>query len=419
MSEVVEKALPEGWRWIVLEELVQCFSGAWGKDAAFDTCIAVPVVGTSNISNEGKLSSNDAPIRFLSQKESVAIVGEGDLMVVKSSGSASNIRSGKTAICPAMLSGKLACSNFVMRLVPDPEKVVPYLLWLILNSAYAKEFIQKIAGSSTYPNIKWSLYKILEIPLPPLPEQKRITAILTEQLAAAERARKASEARLEAARALPAAYLQEVFESEEAKGWPILKLGDISQVSGGIQKTPARAPVRHFRPYLTVRNVQRGYLDLSQVEQFEITESELEKYRLENKDILIVEGNGSPSHIGRNALFVTDGQEWIHQNHIIRVRIDQNTCLPEFASAYLNSQGGKAQMLEKAETTSGLYTLSTSKVGALELPVPPLSVQKRSIQDIYKHRKEITKMGDSIAEEKMAIDSLPASLLRQAFSGVL
>ena len=234
-----------------------------------------------------------------------------------------------------------------------------------------------------------------------------------------EKARKSSEARLEAARALPAAYLQEVFESEKAKVWPILKVGDVSQISGGIQKTPARAPVKNFRPYLTVRNVQRGYLDLSQVDQFEITESELERYRLEDKDILIVEGNGSPSHIGRNALFVTDGQEWIHQNHIIRVRIDQNTCLPEFASAYLNSQGGKAQMLEKAETTSGLYTLSTSKVGALELPVPPLSVQKRSIQDIYKHRKEITKMGDSIAEEKMAFDSLPVSLLRQAFSGVL
>jgi type I restriction enzyme S subunit len=43
-------------------------------------------------------------------------------------------------------------------------------------------------------------------------------------------------------------------------------------------------------------------------------------------DILIVEGNGSLDQIGRNALFVGDEDEWIHQNHIIRVRLDRSKC---------------------------------------------------------------------------------------------
>ena len=214
LREVFEtkgKTLPDGWRWVRLECLVQCFSGAWGQDTQFNNCIALPVVGTSNISNEGNLSVDNAPTRFLHEKESGAIVKEGNLMVVKSSGSASNIRSGKTAICPPDLSGKLACSNFVMRLVPDSKVVVPYILWLVLNSDYVKRFIRQIAGSSTYPNIKWSLYKNLEIPLPPLPEQKQIAADLTGKLASVEQIKNTATEQSSAIESLPASLLRQAF----------------------------------------------------------------------------------------------------------------------------------------------------------------------------------------------------------------
>jgi hypothetical protein len=48
--------------------------------------------------------------------------------------------------------------------------------------------------------------------------------------------------------------------------------------------------------------------------------AELDRLRLTSGDILIVEGKGSPDQIGRNALFTIEGEEWIHQNHIIRCR---------------------------------------------------------------------------------------------------
>ncbi|WP_330204614.1 restriction endonuclease subunit S [Cyanobacterium sp. DS4] len=48
--------------------------------------------------------------------------------------------------------------------------------------------------------------KTLEILLPPIDEQKRIASILNEQMSAVERARKAIEAQLESALALPSAY---------------------------------------------------------------------------------------------------------------------------------------------------------------------------------------------------------------------
>ena len=61
-------------------------------------------------------------------------------------------------------------------------------------------------------------YFCATIPSPPSPEQKRIAAILNEQMASVEKARKAAEQQLEAAKTLPAAYLRSVFNS------PIMKL---------------------------------------------------------------------------------------------------------------------------------------------------------------------------------------------------
>jgi type I restriction enzyme, S subunit len=63
-------------------------------------------------------------------------------------------------------------------------------------------------------NLNLQQVRTLEVPLPPLPEQKRIAAILNEQMAAVERARKAAEEELETINRLPAALLRRAFEGE-------------------------------------------------------------------------------------------------------------------------------------------------------------------------------------------------------------
>ena len=164
-----------------------------------------------------------------------------------------------------------------------------------------------------------------------------------------------------------------------------------------------------------MRNVQRGRLDLTQVEHFEITPTELDRLRLLDEDILIVEGNGSIDHIGRNALFHADGQEWIHQNHIVRVRMDRKRALPRFISYYLNSAEGSEQMLEKARTSSGLYTLSSGKVSALEVPLPPLKKQQEVIEHIEKITDRTRTVKSAAAAELSAIEALPGRLLGEVF----
>lgn len=255
----------------------------------------------------------------------------------------------------------------------------------------------------------------LAIPCPLLAEQRCIAARLREQLAPVERARQAAGAAVAAAHELAGADLRTLFDTEASLAWPRRRLGDVAEIVGGIQKSPTRTPVRNHRPFLTVRNVQRGYLDLSMVERFEVTSSEIDRLRLLPGDILVVEGNGSLAHIGRNALFEGDGQEWVHQNHVIRVRLNARIAVPHFVSLYLNCNQGRRQMIEKARTSSGLYTLSAGKVALLEIPVPSLRDQEEAIAALGASASRARAVLGAADASLAALEALPTALLRMAF----
>ena len=144
---------------------------------------------------------------------------------------------------------------------------------------------------------------------------------------------------------------------------------------------------------------------------------ELSRLRLVDGDLLIVEGNGSADQIGRNALFVAQDEPWIHQNHVIRVRLRREMALPTFVSTFLNSEGGRTQMLRKARTTSGLYSLSVGKVGELEVPLPSIEAQRTLVESLLLRRMIGNQARQAAEDELAAIRMLPGALLRQAFSG--
>jgi hypothetical protein len=53
-------------------------------------------------------------------------------------------------------------------------------------------------------------------------------------------------------------------------GWPWTRVDDVFLVTRGVQKSPKRQPVKNHYPYLRVANVQRGQLDLTEIERFEL-----------------------------------------------------------------------------------------------------------------------------------------------------
>ena len=202
------------------------------------------------------------------------------------------------------------------------------------------------------------------------------------------------------------------------EGWAWATAGQASEVQGGIQKQPKRAPVANAFPFLRVANVLRGVLDLEEVHQIELFPGELEKLRLLSGDLLIVEGNGSPSQIGRMATWKGDIENCVHQNHIIRARV-ADRIVPQYIEAYWNSPVGSSRVLGVASSTSGLYTLSVSKVSALPIPLPPLAEQHRIVAEVDRRLSVIQQAEAAVEVGLKRAERLRQSILKQAFSGKL
>lgn len=245
------------------------------------------------------------------------------------------------------------------------------------------------------------------VPVPPLPEQRRIAAILDHADALRAKRRQV----LTHLDSLTQSIFNEMFGGIAAEA----TVGDVAQIQGGLQVSAKRANLPVEVPYLRVANVYRGWLDLSEVKTLQATAVEVERTTLMAGDLLFVEGHANPLEVGRVAMWTGTVDNCVHQNHLIRARLDPARALPVFASSWLNTDRGAAHFRRAGKTTSGLNTISASTVRAAPLPLPPIALQSE-----FAKRVDATRDQRAVARRALAADDeLFASLLSRAFRGEL
>jgi type I restriction enzyme S subunit len=385
----------------------------YGDEATTDAP-SFDVVKVSNVSGEGQFHGDFEKRRFRDDQLKKLLVREGELLVVKSSGSKANILSGKTAICGPDRAGQIVASNFLLRLRVDESAVVPRFLWYVLNSGASKAFVKTIVGASTYPNLKWSLYASHPIPLPPLAEQRRISEVL-DRAEAVRAKRRAALAQLDL---LTQSFFLDLFGDPVAntKGWPSrMVLGDVADIVSGITKgRKLNGQKVRTVPYLAVANVQDRALNLSNIKRIEATEAEIARYRLRANDLVLTEG-GDPDKLGRGTLWNAELSECIHQNHIFRVRLTSDRLLPLFVNWLIGSSRGKRYFLKSAKQTTGIASINMTQLRGFPLLVPPVDLQREFVRRVRSVEKLKTAQRTSLAE----LDALFAGLQDLAFRGGL
>ena len=200
--------------------------------------------------------------------------------------------------------------------------------------------------------------------------------------------------------------------------WVWSSIGQLGDVSGGLTKNKNKTGQELIRPYLRVANVYRNRLDLADVQSIPVTEGELERLTLQKNDLLVVEGNGSLSQIGRAALWDGSIENCIHQNHIIKVRMPTPE-LAWYALIWCMSPNGRQLIEDVASSTAGLHTLSISKIQAVPIPLP-------TEQELSLIRSEFDRL-DSIITAQLRTgevtskkaEALKQAVLKTAFSGHL
>ncbi len=148
------------------------------------------------------------------------------------------------------------------------------------------------------------------------------------------------------------------------ESWEWVTLEEIANVVGGVTKDTKKQsdPNLPQVPYLRVANVQRGFLDLTEIAEIRVPESTVTKLRLERGDVLLNEG-GDRDKLGRG--WVWEGQilNCIHQNHVFRAR-PKTGVDSKFLSLYANS-AARDWFEQNASQSVNLASISLSTIKRL------------------------------------------------------
>ena len=205
---------------------------------------------------------------------------------------------------------------------------------------------------------------------------------------------------------------------ELPEGWLWLRLDNCSEVTGGLTKNQKRNSLPLKMSYLRVANVYANKLELNEIKEIGVTLEEAQKVKLEIGDLLVVEGNGSKDQIGRVARWNGKILDCGHQNHLIRVRL-LNCFLGKITLQFLLSPVGRSIIEMKAASTSGLHTLSISKVGSISMPVCSLAEQHEIVRILEEQFSAIDQNEREIDAALQRAEALRQAILKRAFSGKL
>jgi type I restriction enzyme S subunit len=260
-------------------------------------------------------------------------------------------------------------------------------------------------------NLKFDDYKNIEIPLPPVNEQKRIVSILDETFAAIAKAKANAEQNLKNAKELFESYLQGVFEN---KKWEKKMLGE---VCWGVEYgTSTKSKSKGKYPVLGMRNIQDGRLSWDSL-AFTDDENEFEKYQLKYNDVLFNRTN-SAELVGKTAIY-KGKLEAIFAGYLIRINRKDDLLDADYLNYYLNSKNVRQYGFSVMISSVNQANINGSKLKEYPIPIPSLKEQQSIVKKLDALSTETKKL-EAIYQKKIEdLEELKKVILQKAFTGEL
>lgn len=295
------------------------------------------------------------------------------------------------------------------------EKVLPSYLAHFLRSPEFVGFANTVVAGAKMPRMVMGEFWRYEVPIPPLPEQRRITAIL-DQTDALRAKRREALAQLER---LSQSVFVEMFNPSVAQDWPVKTIADIvSQQGSGIRTGPFGSQLLHSEfvdSGIAVLGIDNAVAnEFRWGERRYITEAkyrELQRYTVKPGDVLIT----IMGTCGRCAVVPDDIPVAINTKHLCCITLDHGLCLPEFLHAYFLQHPIAREYLERTAKGAIMSGLNMGLVKAMPIAIPPLTLQ----QDFKARNQAIENLKTQHRAALADLDALFASLQHRAFRGEL
>ena len=270
--------------------------------------------------------------------------------------------------------------------VPDQEKLDALYLyyWLRAN----KEYLVALGNGATFKEVSKEIVSRIEIPLPPLGEQRRIAALLDK----ADTLRQKRRIAVKKLDSLTQSIFIEMFgdASDYRERWRSRRLVDLLE-----------APLRNGLSPSNTGTIRGSVLTLSAITGQAFRPSAMkeatfhtkppEDQTVDERDLLICRGNGNLKLVGKGYFPSSTMPSVLFPDTMIAARISHHVIKKEFLAFIWNSSAVRSQVETLARTTNGTHKVNQTMLEGIELMYPPLEMQEQfslRVRSIERLRKK-------------------------------
>ena len=270
---------------------------------------------------------------------------------------------------------------------------------------------------SAIPHLDLNALRNQVLPVPPLPEQRRIVAILDEAFEGIAIAKANAEKNLQNTHEVFESHMNAVF-SQRGEGWVEKSLGELATLRNGINFSKARSG--ETIKILGVKDFQYNYW--APIDNFDtiVSDGKIKSSDiLKENDIVFVRSNGNPELIGRCLLVGRVNEKVTHSGFTIRARLSSSDVNIQYLCHFLKLRETHRKMIDGGNGIS-IKSLNQETLSNLIIPLPRLLEKQTKIVNQVEKLSAETQHLEFIYEKKLtALDELKQSLLHQAFNGDL
>jgi type I restriction enzyme S subunit len=325
-------------------------------------------------------------------------------------------RNGAIALVPDGLDGALVTNDFPLFDL-DRSKLEPaYLGWASKTARFVELCQQASEGTTNRVRLQEDRFLALEIPLPPLAEQRRIVARIEELVAKIEEARTLRRLGAGEAGALLLNQAGEILRRLSER-FPRREFGSFSpHVTSGPRNWAKHYEQNGYRFYRAQDIGPDGQiLQDSKVFIGPPPGDQGRSAMLQPGDLMLVITGAT---VGRVTVYPQGLEPGFVSQHVAICRLPANEVDPEFALWGLRSPEGQGQLLGQ-RYGQGKPGLNLSNIRALSLPFPPIPEQRRIVAELDALQAEVDDLKLLQAETAAELDALLPSILDRAFKGEL
>ena len=412
--------LPENWCWTRLGKITNVVGGGTpssSKKEYYDNG-TIPWLSPADLSGYSDIyiSRGQKNITELGLSKSSARLMPKDTVLLSS-----RAPIGYVAIASNSISTNQGFKNFL----PSDAFYSRFLYWYLKSS---KSLLESYASGTTFLELSGSKASMVEFPLPPLPEQKRIVHRIESLFAKLDEAKEKIQQVLDGAEMRKAAILHKAFTGELTKNWR--KENGISEdswveytlqsvctmkITDGTHKTPTYSDKENGVVFLSAKDITSGEINW---ENTKYITSELHKELYSRlapqiNDILLAK-NGTT---GVAALVKEDKVFDIYVT-LALLRPNVEIVIPEYLLNIINRPLCKVQFNENL-TGIGVPNLHLRDIKDVKIKVPSISEQEiisDKVEMLLANEGMVTK---NCLKQIEVIDTMKKSILAKAFRGEL